>query len=488
MKKLLKYTIISMMTILPLITTGIILSSCVNNKKIDYSDTLVAKYYNSFLLENHGRWAGNISNYTNVKQDNTGLNIDSKPLYDLSTNIDPNVNNYGSYHAYLWLVNEITKMGYTNLNPNITNLNEAIINNETNGNKIVTPSENTILNGNVIYGKGNINEDLLNKTGLLTQPFLWNNKTTYNNRGNNIIVTINPFDESKDITNINDLFITAHYDSTSNTVDKKSWGATDNGTGVAMNLAILKYFSNPNNKINLKSRLHLLFSDAEEVGVLGAKAFVNQFLGNDSKIKQTTWGMINLDTIAGGDVMYVHSPDTRSNNNKYNTTNKLRTLVQNISKSISKNKNDSEYELQIHEQYLDNEYKAGETGDWSDHAPFYKDAKIPIAYIESTNFALKSKFDTFDGYSQTINPNAWLTKDDKPIQLKKTTNEKGQIIWILPDGMTLDDFKVKGDIWHSDLDRIDWLNQYIGEQKIYKQLNIVFDTLITLLTTKSSLN
>lgn len=191
--------------------------------------------------------------------------------------------------------------------------------------------------------------------------------------------------------------------------------------------------------------------------------------------------MINLDTIAGGDYMYVHSPDTRNANTSFNVSSGLRTIVNEIAKSIANSKNYQDYNLNIHEQYEENEYKPGETGDWSDHAPFYKNAGIPIAYIESTNFALKSKNDVFDGYSQTINPNAWIKNDNTPTELKKTTNKNGQTIWVLPDGMTLDDFKIKCDIWHSDLDNTQWLNKYIGEQKIYKQLNVVFDTLINLL-------
>ena len=485
MKKALKFTLLATMATLPLITTGVVLSSCVSNKSIDYSDTIVAKYYNSFILENHGRWAGNEYNFSNVKEDKTGLNGTAQPKYDLSTKIEESVNNYGSYHAYLWLVDTITKMGYENLNKDVTDLQEATISNNSTGNgKTVTPAEGTTANGNIIYSNNNISESLLYKTGLVTQPFLWNRSNSYNNRGRNILVTINSNESIQETNELTDFFIVAHFDSTSSGGDQKSWGATDNGTGVAMNLAILKHFSDPTNRTNLKSRVHLLFSDAEEVGVLGTNAFVSQFLGTNSKIKPSTWGMINLDTIAGGDVMYVHSPDTRKSdaNKQYNTKSGLRSIVQEISKNISQDKKDSEYELQIHEQYVDTEYKAGETGDWSDHAPFYKDAGIPIAYIESTNFALKSKYDTFDGYSQTTNPNAWLLKDGTPVVLRKTTNEKGQTIWVLPEGLTLNDFKVKGDIWHSDLDRIDWLNKNIGEQKIYKQLNIVFDTLVTLLT------
>lgn len=487
MRKLWKYCIGAGLAALSLGSLATFAISCSATQNVDFNNTDVAKYYSDFLAQNHGRWAGNKSNYSNVKDDNTGLNGNPQAKYSLDTQVTDSISNYGTYHAYLWLKNEITtNLGYVDKNPNVANLPAATINLNSQGADIIQLAQNTVKLENVIYGQNNISQSELTKTGLLTQPFLWSGRDranniaqTYNNIGNNIIVTINP-DETKTTTNDPyDFYIVAHYDSTATGANKASWGATDNATGVAQNLSLLKYFSDANNRKNLKTRLHVIFVDAEEIGKLGSNAFVAQFLGDDSQIKNSSWGMINLDTIAGGDYMYVHSPDTRTTNTTYNTTSGLRTMINNVSKTLGY---DSDYTLQVHKQYANDEYRAGETGDWSDHAPFYQNAGIPIAYIESTNFGLKSKYDVFDGYSQTINKNAWITNDDKPVEMLQKTNISGETIWILPPGYSYSDFKIKGDIWHNDIDTPTWLSQNIGNDKINKQLSVVFQTLTKFLT------
>lgn len=483
MRKMWKYCIGIGLATLSLGSLATFAISCSSTKNVDSINQDVVNYYNNFLNQNRGRWAGNLSNYNNVKSDNTGLESNAQPKYTLETELTDGVNNYGTRHAYLWLKNEIVNnLKYTDKNPDVADIAAATINTSAQGDNVVQVAANTVKLGNVIYGQNNIEQSQLTKTGLLTQPFLWNGRDrangieqTYNNRGNNIVVTINPDEAKENVgTTPYDFFIVAHYDSTATGAKKESWGATDNATGVAQNLALLKYFSNENNRKNLKTRLHVVFVDAEEMGKLGSNAFVGQFLGTDSQIKDSSWGMINLDTIAGGDYMYVHSPDTSTTNSSYNTTSGLRTLVNNISKSLGYS---DDYTLQVHKQYSSSEYKAGETGDWSDHAPFYQNAGIPIAYIESTNFALVSKYDVFDGYSQTINKNAWVTKKGEKVEMLKKTNLSGETIWVLPEGYKYDDFEIKGDIWHNDIDTPTWLSENIGNEKINKQLTVVFETL-----------
>lgn len=467
----------------PLAATTMALTSCTS--QANYATTDAAKYYTSFLNENHGRWAGNSSNFKNVKNDGTGLSsttLDAK--YPLGTKIEKTVANYGSHHAYLWLLNEVTKnLGYTELNANFTRPAYGTVSSSGESKSITAVNGTTkydINTSNSVICNTTTDHSLLYKTGVVTQPFLWNRSSTFNNIGSNLIVTINP-DESKGVSSDPyDFFIVAHYDSTASGPNKASWGATDNATSVAMNLAILKHFSNEVNRKNLKTRLHVMFADAEEVGVLGTNAFVRQYLGSGSPLLNSSWGMINLDTIAGGDYMYIHSPDTK--NNTGNTTPALRNMINSISKGIANDLGSNDYELQIHPQYVSNEYQEGETGDWSDHYPFYKLVNIPIAYVESTNFALKSKYNTFDGYSQTINKNAWLTKDYVPVEMVAKKSDTGQTIYELPDGYKLEDFILKGDIWHSDIDTPDWLATYIGENKIFKQLDATFQTLIKFLT------
>nr|WP_237076492.1 M28 family peptidase [Mycoplasma phocoeninasale] len=446
---LISLTSISAIAALPLVA-----ASCVNsqNKETNVSNLEVYKQFNQFINDTHGRKAENINNFkeSNLVLEKNGDKIAKSlgikltngqslttaaldPLYDQDVTIDPSHNIYGSYHAYRVLKKMIAAMGYENhTGDNITYPDQNIINNQKNqaapDSKITdlgVTSITTFKDGGkhqAIVNKAN--EDM-KKTGFITQGFLYetaNNRT--NNIGNNIIVTINPSDKVlKNSKNVNravkDFYISSHYDSTNNVGPKGiSWGATDNATGVSVNLSLLKYFSDPKNRENLGVRLHILFVDAEELGKLGSEAFVEQFLkskkqGNNeaNELLKNSIGMINLDTVAGGDRMYVHSPNTDPNLARggriYGNVSKIiRDQINAISRIRSEKLKDPSQELEIHPQFTPGEYKPGETGDWSDHAPFYIKANIPVAYIESTNFAIKSKTEVYDGYAQTTNPNA----------------------------------------------------------------------------------
>lgn len=76
-----------------------------------------------------------------------------------------------------------------------------------------------------------------------------------------------------------------------------------------------------------------------------------------------------------------------------------------------------------------------------------------------------------------------MTYDLVPVDLKKTTDDNGQAIWVLPDNLTLDDLLIKGDIWHSDIDTIEWLAAYIGLSRVYKQLDATYQSIIQMLET-----
>ena len=515
---------------IPLAGGAVALASCTSTSTTDLSTTAAAQYWVNFLDQNHGRWTGNISNFTDVKSDNTGLtNTTSYQVKNpLTTTVSGSkTNNFGSYHAYLWLVDTITKMGYTNHTESVSRPSEATINAAngttsriqaqsgttkfTKSNRAVDSSGNvTRGERSVIYKDPNTSDAaLMYKTGLVTQGFLWSGNDransvaeTFNNVGSNLIVTINPDETKENTTDPYDFWIVSHYDSTAKTgtgQSQASWGATDNATSVAVNLALLKYFSDASNRAKLKTRLHIVFADAEEVGVLGSNALVKQFLdasadsSTNYPLLASTWGMVNMDTVAGGDFMYVHS-STAGTGNK---STAIRDALNSVSKSIANTKGDSTYELAIHKQYhykevLSDDYDMpeGETGDWSDHAPFYQIGKIPVAYFESTNFAQESKTEyentgrgVFDGYSQTSNKYAWITWDHVPVEMVQTTDLNGQTIWVLPDGYTLSDFLIGGDIWHSDIDTPNWLKEYIGYNKIFKQLDACYQTLIEYLTT-----
>ena len=549
---------------IPLAGGAAILSSCSSSttSTTDLSQTQAAIYWRNFVNETHQRLTGNRYNFNSNNIDGTTYGLkdynDLQELYPLSTTtVEKNHNNYGSYHAYEWLLKTVEDMGYSHLTENISYPEAATITSEnttTSSGTAVKKYTVTPADGTKYYSTGNYNQTdesgvyysvpasvitnapsaenakLLLQTGIVTQPFLWsgmenathtgNTPAVFNNVGNNLIVTINP-DESVESTNeAYDFYIISHYDSTVKLgagQSQASWGATDNATAVAVNLAILKYFSNSENRAKLKTRLHIVFDDAEEVGILGSHAFVKQYLDAsdttsedtddntssesmdtfsvDKKVLYPTlassWGMINIDTIGGGDYLYLHTTSTTSPDaSSYNTSSFIRDVLKSASNSIASSKSDSQYKFNIHKQHHspaseDPSYDLaeGEAPDWVDHSAFYQIAKIPAAAIEATNFELLSAYGSFDGYSQTINRNAWLTYDLVPVDLKKTTDDNGQAIWVLPDNLTLDDLLIKGDIWHSDIDTIEWLAAYIGLSRVYKQLDATYQSIIQMLET-----
>lgn len=512
------------------LVTSTVLSSCQSQESSAVSkqpiNQEVSQTFNDFLIQNHGRWAGNISKYgvdnlkslkyTDSKGNEAtayiGVNDGVKPLYDLQTKIDPNVHNYGSHHSYLYIINKLISMGLVNHSgAAITYPAAATVTfDDTNKQFSVTLDSNTtqyakkedttnpgtmIDDENIIISK-NADNSVLND-GVVVQPFLWNGRdrannvlNTYNNEGQNIIVTVTPNNNAT-----NDFYIVAHYDSTASGKNKASWGATDNATGVSVALQIINYFKDNKEKLS-KTRLHVIFSDAEEVGVNGTKAFVSQYLLNNGPLDpKNAIGMINMDTIAGGDYIYAHSPNTNPDldyNGTGNTSTIIRDQLNALSRIRSENYNDPNLELIIHPQVDPTEYRAGETGDWSDHMPFYKYANIPVAYMESTNFQIRANSGKYDGYSQTTNLNAYILNDgttlaQKSEQLKKTNiNGSDLVVYDLPnyDGSmdAYNDYEVTGNIWHYDIDTLDWVQKYIGDS-LYQQLTTMFESLKLFLQT-----
>lgn len=491
-------------------TTATTLASCSSKQKQDVNKVVQA-HFNNFLLNTHGRWTGNISNYgiDNIELDSSGRHIgvksNAKPLYDLSTSIESSVNNYGSHHAYLYIVEQLKNMGYQNLTSNVQYPTNAKIEETTGTNgtdKVVTvkPQDGSklvqISTTRSVMISSNTSTTNLTKTGIMVQPFLWNGpdrasgaSMTYNNLAQNIVATI-ANNNAK-----NDFYIVAHYDSTVSGPNKSSWGATDNATGVAVALAIADYFIKNPEELQT-TRLHIMFSDAEEVGVLGSYAFVEQYLTSNASPTLNNIGMINLDTVAGGDYIYVHSPNTdpKLGTVTGNSSSIIRDQINALSRIRAVNHNDPNLELLIHPQISAGEYRAGETGDWSDHAPFYRKANIPVAYLESTNFQVKSNSGLYDGYSQTKNLNAFVLKDgstlaSKKVSLKETSINNSQLkVYDLPDAEGMNsygNYLVSGNIWHSDLDTLSWVKQNIGSN-IYSQLTTMFESLKLYLQTSLS--
>lgn len=177
------------------------------------------------------------------------------------------------------------------------------------------------------------------------------------------------------------IIVGAHYDS----VKAPSRGADDNASGVAVMLESAKAVSQQTVPYTIK----FIAFGSEEAGLQGSKAYVAAMSEAD---KANTVAMINLDSLAAGDNMYVYGSAGKGG------------FVRDQALAIA-----GKLGLNLQTQGGDNpEYPAGTTGDWSDHAPF-KSAGIPYAYLEATNWALGDK----DGYTQTVQDGAiWHTAKD----------------------------------------------------------------------------
>lgn len=515
-----------------------------------------------------------LAGITNINDPTSGIKLthsfdNNKPL------TDKDADGIGSHYAYEWLVNKIKGFGYSDLGGDYTVSKDA-----TN-----YPSESTITLGsdgsitgiepaatselvNTAEGKQKavvIKKDSADSTkpyfqekGFITQGYLWNSrdritkKQVANQYEQNIIVTIKALKENgqpkfapikgsteADVQKAerNAFWITAHYDTTGNQgIESTSWGATDNGSGVGAVLDLVKYYSNNENAKTLSCDLNIAFVGGEEVGVTGSTALVAQFLNgssNSDKInKAQIGGMLNLDTAAGGDNVYVHSPWTTlyqmdekgnlapSTDETQPNTAALGTLVRDQLNAVSKMQadatNDKNAELQIHPFITPvpgaDGYLQGQTGDWSDHAPFYKLGLSNVAYIEATNFQIDGN-SGYDGYSQTSNKVVWIYKKqvknankwvdvldkDGKLVTKQGNPVESQLqgepinVW----GPGADDFKEfkeedgktyrwerhnSGAIWHWNFDRPQFMKNEFGD-RMERQLTNLGATLRTFFTT-----
>ena len=249
------------------------------------------------------------------------------------------------------------------------------------------------------------------------------------------------------------LVIGAHADSEGE--DEGSQGAIDNGIAVALLLALGQQLSTkePEDAVTL-----VLFG-AEEVGLFGSRAFTDA-LKSDSRFLTGApfpTAMINLDTIAGGDHLYVHSPTKKSykrcdKEDRYNSSASVRDSLLSVASANS-------LPFSLHPAFPG--YTEGETGEWSDHAPFAC-AGIAVGYIEATNFSIKGQ-DGYDGYSQALHPSLWTCLDTSQ---KTSCAPEQEQQW--------------GRIWHTSADRLDVLNK-LYPQRLRTQLNAVTQLLLSFL-------
>ena len=238
----------------------------------------------------------------------------------------------------------------------------------------------------------------------------------------------------------NDTFVIgAHYDSVPKSTD--SMGVIDNAASVALMIALAEYLKS---LPSLAYNVVFVAFGAEEVGLNGAKHFVESL--TDSNVI----GMINLDSIAGGDYQYIHSANSAGykcdgDATGFNADTIWRERLLTLSNTLG---------LGFKKHPGNKGFAAGETGDWSDHTPFAC-AGIPIVHLEATNFDIVGQGGQ-DGYSQTINPAMWTCFDQSNLTAcDRATEEK----W--------------GQIWHTEYDRIDALNKAFPG-RLNKQLHNVY--------------
>lgn len=248
----------------------------------------------------------------------------------------------------------------------------------------------------------------------------------------------------------NDTFIIgAHYDSVPASTD--SLGVIDNAASVALMIALAEHLQS---LPELATNVVFVAFGAEEVGLNGAKHFVESLSASNATVSSTTGdnviGMINLDSITGGDYQYIHSANSagyacEGNADNFNANAIWRDQLLTLSHTL---------ELEFKKHSGNKDFAAGETGDWSDHTPF-SCAGIPIVHLEATNFDIVGQGGQ-DGYSQTINPAMWTCFDENGLTAcNRATEEK----W--------------GQIWHTEFDRIDVLNKEFPG-RLNKQLHNVY--------------
>lgn len=223
------------------------------------------------------------------------------------------------------------------------------------------------------------------------------------------------------------LIIGAHYDAIG--YKKGSHGLTDNASGAMTLLTLAKQLQNETPYYTVR----LVFFGAEEVGLFGARHYVTSLVKSQETESRSIIGMINLDTVIGGDILYIHSAHAlpykcgNSRASHFNSDPVLRDALLATSTNL-----DDTLEYLLHPATED--YPEGVTGGWSDHAPFAC-AGFPIAYLEATNFAIDGESGR-DGYSQTANPEFWTCFNEKTMS---ACNREKEEHW--------------GKLWHTKFDQ-----------------------------------
>jgi len=176
------------------------------------------------------------------------------------------------------------------------------------------------------------------------------------------------------------IIVGAHYDSV-----KVGRGAFDNASGVGVLLEVAQRLEVAKTPYSIR----FVAFGAEEIGMRGSKSYVAHMSAQD---RANTIAMVNLDSVAGGDRLYVYSDKGSAGWPR----DEVLGFAQSAGIQLATNPGFNEH------------YPAGTTGDWSDHAPFRK-AGFPYLYFEATNWNIGEK----DGYLATRSAGElWHTPND----------------------------------------------------------------------------
>ncbi len=177
------------------------------------------------------------------------------------------------------------------------------------------------------------------------------------------------------------VIVGAHYDS----VDVGE-GYSDNASGVGALLAAAETLAG---RTPPPYTTTFIAFGAEEVGLFGSEYYASQMTAQEIA---DTIGMINLDTLVGGDIVYVYGGAGDAGWIR----DQALAIADPMALPLETNPG------------LNPDYPEGTTGDWSDHAPFRMQG-IPYAYFESTNWEIGD----LDGYVQTVDHGEiWHTEND----------------------------------------------------------------------------
>lgn len=261
------------------------------------------------------------------------------------------------------------------------------------------------------------------------QPFSYTKETDKGHHEEAGVVTLNSQNIEVTIPGRDDrtIVVGAHYDSKG----EGSQGATDNGAGVSALLALAEALRGQ----SLPHTVKVVFFGAEENGLNGSKAYAAALKPADAA---RIGAMVNYDTIAGGDVLYVHSALTDPAEYECADPARYSSSPQVRDRLLALSREGGMEPYQMHPDFPG--YPSGQTGGWSDHAGFAC-LGIPVAQVEATNFAINGE-DGYDGYSQTVNPAMWDCYD---ANAKGACDREAETKW--------------GKIWHTPFDRLGELEQ-----------------------------